>query len=91
MVSSLAECRRLPLRPCAREAAQCKKWAIRNARRQVTGGRLLILVFDSKRSNQTPCFSDASMKASRSPSSTFCVALISTLVRKSLMRLLSST
>ena len=39
----------------------------------------------------TPAFSDASMKASRSPSSTFCVLLISTLVRRSLMRLLSST
>ena len=41
--------------------------------------------------HQTPCFSEASMKASRSPSSTFCVAEISTLVRRSLMRLLSST
>jgi hypothetical protein len=40
---------------------------------------------------QTPCLSDASMKTSRSPSSTFCVAETSTLVRRSLMRLLSST
>ena len=40
---------------------------------------------------QTPCFRLAEMKASRSPSSTFCVLLISTLVRRSLMRLWSST
>ena len=41
--------------------------------------------------SQTPCLRDASMKGSRSPSSTFWVADISTLVRRSLMRLLSST
>ncbi len=40
---------------------------------------------------QRPCLSDASMNASKSPSSTFWVAEISTLVRRSLMRLLSST
>jgi len=39
----------------------------------------------------TPCLRLASMKGSRSPSSTFCVFDISTLVRKSLMRELSST
>ena len=39
----------------------------------------------------TPCFRLASMKASRSPSSTFWVLLISTLVRRSLIRLWSST
>ena len=39
----------------------------------------------------TPCFRLASMKGSRSPSSTFCVLLISTLVRRSLIRLWSST
>src|SRR6218665_1900271 len=38
-----------------------------------------------------PCLSAASRKASRSPSSTFCVADISTWVRRSLMRLLSRT
>ena len=40
---------------------------------------------------QTPCFREASINTSRSPSSTFCVAETSTLVRRSLMRLLSST
>ena len=35
----------------------------------------------------TPCLSEASMNASKSPSSTFCVLDVSTLVRKSLMRL----
>src|SRR5690606_13664349 len=39
----------------------------------------------------TPCLSEASMNTSKSPSSTFWVAETSTLVRKSLMRLLSST
>ena len=39
----------------------------------------------------TPCFKLASMNASRSPSSTFCVFEISTPVRRSLMRLWSST
>ena len=41
--------------------------------------------------HHTPCFRLASMSWSRSPSSTFCVLLISTLVRRSLMRLWSST
>jgi hypothetical protein len=39
----------------------------------------------------TPCLRLAPMKSSRSPSSTAFVLLISTFVRKSLMRLLSST
>ena len=50
----------------------------------IRGVRLATLI-------QTPCFRLAWMKTSRSPSSTFCVLLISTLVRRSLMRLLSST
>src|SRR5688572_9057095 len=41
--------------------------------------------------HQTPCFNDASMNGSRSPSSTFWVLEISTFVRRSLMRLWSST
>jgi hypothetical protein len=39
----------------------------------------------------TPCLRLAPMKSSRSPSSTAFVLLISTFVRRSLMRLLSST
>jgi len=39
----------------------------------------------------TPCLRLAPMKSSRSPSSTAFVLLISTLVRRSLIRLLSST
>ncbi len=42
-------------------------------------------------SHQMPCFNDSVMNGSRSPSSTFWVLEISTLVRRSLMRLWSST
>ena len=60
------------------------------------GGRGVVLAANgggglSFTHGQIPCLSDASIKASRSPSSTFWVAEISTLVRRSLMRLLSST
>ena len=41
--------------------------------------------------HQTPCFSDAAMKSSRSPSSTAWVLPTSWLVRRSLMRDWSST